>query len=158
MSDEYIRRLRQVRTELDATRFSLSLALRTWHTVIVQSAVISTSDRPVARKDLESAAGRLENTYFVRLSAEFEGILKDHLTTNHPAIRLPNDAKVDWLVARVRRAEKLRLPAVLLFNLSQVRAYRNAIAHRGIAAVPVLFDEALRYYNFFLARLPDPVR
>lgn len=101
----------------------------------------------------------MEATYFIRLYAEFEGILKDHLATNHPAVRVPDKPKVDWLINRVIRAESIAIEPPLRAKMNAVRDYRNALAHRKQKIVPgiVTFTDALSRLNTFLARLPEPL-
>ncbi len=60
-------------------------------------------------KDFVLANQNLEATYFIRLYAEFEGILKDHLATNHSRIKVPEKPRVDWLISRVIQAESISL-------------------------------------------------
>jgi hypothetical protein len=97
-------------------------------------------------------------TYLIRLSAEFEGILKHHLVSNHPDVAVSKDAKVDWLVSRVLKAEGLKLDAVLRSNLKSVRDFRNGFAHSGLMPPATFtFDAALSWFNTFLAKLPDPL-
>jgi len=108
------------------------------------------------RKDFDDAARNLEITYFIRLFAEFEGILKDHLTTNHPLVTVSDNPKVDWLISRVMRVESLTIDPALRRQIDLVRSYRNSIAHRSNAAAVVTFNNALARLNRFLDKLPDP--
>ena len=65
----------------------------------------------------------LETTYFIRLTAEFEGILKDHLRTNHPDVAFPSrqaEWKLDWFLSRVLQRELIRLDVALRQKLDQV--------------------------------------
>ena len=100
----------------------------------------------------------MEVTYFVRLYAEFEGILKDHLATNHPAVVVPDKPKVDKLISLRVKAEGFTLDPALRHKMETVRDYRNSVAHRVRASAPsVTLVDALSSLNRFLARLPDPI-
>jgi hypothetical protein len=149
MSAVYIQRLRQVRDEYDAAREALAFVLTNWYKQDVQGATGS-----IARRDFERAAHNLEMTFFVRLFAEFEGILKDHLSSKH--IFVPKDPKVDWLISCVLRAESLKIDSELRKRLEDVRTYRNSIAHSSAAPVVITFKEALARMNKFLDKLADP--
>lgn len=151
MSDVYIQRLRSVRNEFDASRTAIAHILSHWNTPEIIEAFSG-----VPRKNFEQASQYLEVTYFVRLFAEFEGILKDHLATNHPAVSVVHDPKVDWLISRARRSEGLRIDPTLHQRINEVRAYRNAIAHSAAPAAVVTFQQALSTLNKFLDKLPDP--
>jgi len=96
MSDLYIQRLRGVQTELAAVRAALTYVERNWQRqdIYLDVAVLTPAD-------FVQAVRRTEATYFIRLYAEFEGVLKDHLATNHPQVPLPDKPKVDWLISRV---------------------------------------------------------
>src|SRR5579863_9023246 len=126
MSGTYIQRLRTIRDEYSAARNALAYVTANWHQaeVIRQLGV-------TPRKDFDDAALNLEITYFIWLFAEFEGILKDHLATNHSRVTVPDNPKVDWLMSRVMRAESLTIDAALRRQIDLVRSYRNAIAHRS---------------------------
>ena len=93
----------------------------------------------------------------MRLYAEFEGLLKDHLATNHPTVVLPRKPKVDEVIAAVVKAENLSVDPTLRRKINDVRDYRNSIAHSAREIVLfVRFSEALRALNTFVAKLPDP--
>jgi hypothetical protein len=114
-----------------------------------------------SREQLVRAMGNLEVTYFVRLTAEFEGILKDHLRSNHPHIAFPakpSEWKVDWFLSRVLQRERLKLDPALRENIDSVRTYRNGIAHGNAGATAIRFVDALTWYNTMLAKLPDPLK
>lgn len=153
MSEAYIRRLRAVQMEFYSAQEAISYILRNWQKHNIYAEMPSL--RP---NHFDEAGANVEMTYFVRLYAEFEGILKDHLTTNHPAIPIADKPKVDWLMSRVVRAEGLTIDPILRRRLDSVRDYRNSIAHRTHAIAPaVTFADALSALNRFLAKLPDPL-
>ena len=153
MSDVYIQRLRRIQTEQSATRMALAYVGRNWHThSIYQEAETLTPG------SFALAARHAESAYYIRLYAEFEGILKDHLKTNFSHISVPDKPKVDWLISRVLQTEEMTIGPPLRLKMDAVRNYRNLIAHRH--ARPLLFvafDDALSILNTFLAKLPDPL-
>ena len=157
MSEVYVRRLRAVRDEFEAARIALLYVAKYWQPHDIQNepevAVLKFTLRP-----FEQAQQNVEQTYFVRLYAEFEGILKDHLATNHPSLPVPDRPKVDQLISLVLRAEAVRLDPILRAKMDAVRDYRNSIAHSkrrsGIAVIS--FVDALSRLNTVLAKLSDP--
>jgi|SRR5579872_2949905 len=155
MSDRYVSRLRRISDELDGTTKAIALLSRMYDR---NEAALELRDAHLSRSFLYEIARNLEITYFVRLTAEFEGILKDHLRSNHPQHRCAAGGiwKIDEFLSAVWRAEGLRRNAALRAKLGEVRDYRNSIAHRSPPVVHVTFREALKRYNTFLAQLPDP--
>ena len=152
MSDLYIQRLRSVQTELAAVRAALACVERNW-----QRQGIYLDISMLTPADFIQAARRAEAAYFIRLYAEFEGILKDHLATNHPQVPVPDKPKVDWLITRMIQVEGLAVGPPLRRKVDAVRDYRNLIAHRQARSTAfVLFDDALSVLNTFLAKLPEP--
>jgi hypothetical protein len=45
------------------------------------------------KSQFQQAQPNVEATYFIRLYAEFEGILSGHLTSNHPVVNVPEKPK-----------------------------------------------------------------
>ena len=156
MSDIYIQRLRSVRDELDIARDIFRFILENWH-----RQEVANDFRLRTRNKMQEAEQNLEKTYFVRLTAEFEGILKDHLRTNHPAVAFParrRDWTVDRLLSKVLQQENITLDSVLRQRLDEVRDYRNTIAHGNPAIIPISFSTALARYTTFLSKLPEPYK
>jgi len=154
MSDVYVRRLRGVQAEFDAARQALAYVERHWQRDAIYREVERTTPR-----DLAVASRQVEATYLIRLFAEFEGLLKDHLATNHPAVAVPARPKVDWLIKRVVSMERVELNPQFRRKWDAVRDYRNSIAHRsGRNAAPMTLTAALSLLNTLAAKLPDPVR
>lgn len=154
MSDRYIQRLRAVRGEFEATRQGIAFVNQNWDKYSIYLDVDG-----VMPKNFQRAAEYVFATYLIRLSAEFEGLLKLHLASNHPSISVKKDAKVDWLIRRVSKAESFDVDTKLRANLEKVRKYRNDFAHSGQLPLSTFtFDSALSWFNTFLAKLPDPLR
>lgn len=100
---------------------------------------------------------RIEATYFIRLYAEFEGILNDHLVTNHSGIRVPDKPKVDQLISLITKTESLTINPRLRTKLDAARDYRNSLADSRRKAVPIVtFADALACLGKFLDMLPEP--
>ena len=154
MSRFYLYRLRVLREERDAARLALAYRAQNWQRSEV--AEFATAPPPATRQRIMTTDANLETTFFVRPTAEFEGILKDHLHANHRNANLP--LKVDALRARVLKLENLEIDPNLRTKLNEARDYRNSIAHSGQAVVSVTFDEAFNRYNRFAATLPDPLK
>ena len=140
--------------EFNAAREAIGYVRRNW-----QKQSIFVEMPRLKPSHLDEAGGHVEATYFIRLYAEFEGILKDHLDTNHPSVPVPDKPKVDWLISRVIRTETLTADTILRRKMDRLRDYRNSIAHRTRATIPAItLVDALSSLNTFLAKLPDPAR
>ena len=151
LTSNYFRRLLQVEEELETTRESLSHVLRRWQADGLAD-VLS-----IKRRTVVETLRNLEITYFIRLFAEFEGILKDHLATNHFAVTVPDKPKVDQLIALVVKADGFAVDPALRSKINAVRDYRNTLAHTGSATVSrVSFANARSYLNTFVAKLSAP--
>jgi hypothetical protein len=152
VSHQYIQRLRAVRGEFEAARQSISFVSRNWHKYDIYQDM-----NDVTPANFHRAGEYLFATYLIRLSAEFEGILKHHLTSNHPGVSVPKDAKVDWLISKVSKEEGFKTDLSLRINMARVRNYRNDFVHSGEATLAAFaFESALSWFNTFLANLPDP--
>lgn len=153
VSNQYIQKLRAIRGEYEAARQGVAFIIRNWHGHNIYQDMDG-----IAPANFHRAREYLFATYLIRLSAEFEGILKNHLTSNHPSISIPQDAKVDWLISQVSKNEGFKVDANLRINMEKVRKYRNDFVHSGQVPTPTYtFDSALSWFNTFLANLPDPL-
>ena len=153
MSRRYIQRLRAVRSEYEAAKQGIAYVNRNWDQYNIAQDVSG-----VTPKDFRRVNEYLFATYLIRLSAEFEGILKYHLTANHPSVVTPKDAKVDWLISKVSKTENFKVDRNLRENLERVRTYRNNFAHSGqLPPATFAFASALSWFNTFLDRLPEPL-
>ncbi len=154
MSEVYIQRLRAVQMEFNSAREAISFVQRNWQKYDIYADLVR-----LKPAHFDEAGRHVEMTYFVRLYAEFEGVLKDHLAMNHPTVIVADKPKVDKLIRLVLKAENITLDPNLRRKMDNVRTYRNSIAHRAHAAAPsVPFVDALSSLNKFLARLPDPLK
>lgn len=153
MSNVYIRRVRAIRLEFEAARQAITYVQRHW-----QKYNIYIDLNQLNPADFAEAGTNVEQTYFIRLFAEFEGILRDHLTTNHTSLVVPDKPKIDWLVSRVAKSEVFKVNTELRRRLDDIRDYRNSVAHRTQAAVPAIpLVNALSTFTTILAKLPDPL-
>ena len=101
----------------------------------------------------------MEKTYFIRLFAEWEGILKTHLATNHPTVSVPDKPKVDGLISAILKAEGISIDPNLRIKLILARDYRNYLVHTSTKTVnDVAFSDARSWFNLFVAKLPAPRR
>lgn len=150
MSEGYIQRLRSIQTDFNSAREAIGYIQRNWDKHNIHTEILLL--KPAS---FEKAGRNVETTYFISLYAEFEGILKDHLSLHHPHIPVPAKPKVDWLIGQVTRAEQIAIDPILRRKMDNVRDYRNSLAHRTRAAVPAItFADALSVLNTFLAKIP----
>jgi hypothetical protein len=135
-----------VRSEYDGAAAAISWVARAWAQI---------RDEPelsrVSLTQISEAALNLEATYIIRVFAEFEAILTNHIAVAHPTLRVPRTAEA--LINRVALRE--RIPDPLLDTAQGVRAYRNVLVHHRIAPVPTQsLPQVMAGLNRFLARLP----
>ena len=157
MSRQYILRLRAVRGEFEAAKQGISYVNKKWDQHGIARDVSGVTPKDFRRVN-EYVNEYLFATYLIRLSAEFEGILKSHLTSNHPTVLIPKDAKVDWLTSKVSKQEAFKVDRSLRDNLEKVRTYRNYFAHSDqLPPATFTFDSALSWFNTSLDRLPEPL-
>ncbi len=162
MSDIHIQRLRTVNHEYDATREAVGYVINHWQSLNIYNEI-----QGVTLRDFRNANTLLERTYLIRLFAEFEGILKDHLDTNHPLARwhgrlraeLRDKLEVDENISLIVREDNLRPAAGERQRLLDIRQYRNSIAHLNSTVPPVItFGDTLSCLNTFLKKLPEPLQ
>lgn len=162
MSRLYIERLRVVSREYNAVQQAVGYVIINWDAQNIDRKI-----KGVTPRDFRNANTLLERTYLIRLFAEFKGILKDHLDTNHSSARwrgrhraeMRDKLEVDENITLVVRENKLRLAAGERQRLLAIRQYRNSIAHLNSTVPSVItFGDALSRLNAFLAKLPEPLR
>lgn len=117
---EVLNQVKRVELEYGATRFAVDRLL---------GDIRSDSSwlpEEIKVKNIQIASSRLEATYFIRLFAEFESVLRrfwmETLTTAPPS--RTRDV-VDSLGARKT------VPAGLILQVHAVREYRNQLVHHG---------------------------
>jgi hypothetical protein len=139
--------LADVRNELDATRAALEYANRRWKDLEGLPEFRGTK-RPEVRQALE----HLEDTYIVRLSIEFEEILRDYWRNHRAGTRMPQG--VERLINRIATLESI--PSEQRDHVHAVRNHRNYFVHRtGNAPPPITFRVAMSYLTVFLNGLPN---
>lgn len=155
MSQTYIRRLKRIGDEFVAARGALAYAAQNWQ----KHALYSHRElEMIGPQDIKNAADNLETTFIIRLFAEFEGILKEHLTQHHAGIHLPEDARAVWLIDRVANLQTPHIGLPLRDRVHEVRRYRNALVHSSpVVIAPLLFVEASSRLNLYLDKLPEPL-
>lgn len=162
MRSVYVERLRRVGREQEAVQQEVGYVIDHWQAQSIYDEMPGLTPR-----DLRDANALLERTYFIRLFAEFEGILKDHLDTNHPTLRWRGSLRaavrdkldVNENISLVIRADSLTLAEGERHKLLEIRGYRNSIAHLNSTVPTVItFGDAVSTLNRFLAKLPGPIR
>ena len=152
MSQQYLRRLNQVKSDFDAADDALSYVSRNWDKNNISQEV---SRSKLA--DFRKAQVGLETMFFIRLFATFEGILKQHLVERHSTLTLPEDPKAVWLIDRVGNLQRPRITLPLRVRVHDVRCYRNYLVHSGRHWMPqIVFIDALTGLGRFVSHLPEP--
>ncbi len=160
MSNVHTQRLRAVNREYEAAREAVGYVVNNWDAQDIYNEMPG-----LTLPNFKATNAMLERTYFIRLFAEFEGILKDHLDTNHPAARwkgslriaVRDKIEVNENITLVLRENGLTIPTDERQRLLDVRGYRNSIAHLNLTTPPIItFGDALSRLNTFVAKLPAP--
>lgn len=155
MGRVYIAMIDAVARDYYAALDAFAYTVRTWQTFTTDYE--ERKDRSLTKSTSIDANTRLDATYFIRLTAEFEGILKQHLRSSHPAVRLPVNARIDWLIKTVKANERsLKIPPAFRAELNAIRDFRNDLAHKEGKAATVLVRTAIAAYHRFLTMPPDP--
>jgi hypothetical protein len=154
MGDLHVQRLRKVRGEYDTVRVCGRFVAANQHDQRVLT-VLRPSEGGilVLPRDLERTELALEKKYLVRLWAEFEGLLKDHLRERRPAVVIPDSPRVQWLISMTFKSP-LSLSRQHLSMLTNIRKYRNDLVHSEDGASTVTFREALSCLSNAVSRLP----
>ncbi len=153
MSDKYVNRLKSVASEYEAVRAALAYVNVNWQKQNIYSQV----DGKLTPIHFINASGSIESVFVIRLFSTFEGILKEHLSSNHPALRIPEDARAVRLIDQVALRQNPRIRAELREKVHEVRKYRNSLVHTGIASSPrIIFNDALATLAKYSYILPDP--
>lgn len=142
--DEWYRRMRSVEREYQAARFAVDRAL---HQVREDHSLL-TGDLRV--RELERTAERLEDTYLLRLFAEFESGVR--LFFQRTRRRRPPSRTEDLLnsVAAMRRIQDEQLQ-----NAHHVREHRNSLVHeRDQPADALSIVDARRHLFHYFSFLP----
>jgi hypothetical protein len=152
MSEIYSKRLRNIFDEYNASKIALSVAF-----IHFDSPTVSRSIGDVTKHQIKASIDHLDNTFIVRLFAEFEGILKDHLKDNSLLPKDEKNVKIDYLISKVYRLEKKTMDPKLRSKFEDLRAYRNGIAHRNSSSfAPIKMEIALNILVKLTIFLPDP--
>jgi len=106
---------------------------------------------PFSTQDVRLTLEEVENTYFIRMFAQFEAVLRNYWEqgrgrTTAPRIRILID----------RLASHLRVQGDVLKRVHEVRESRNHLVHHGMGVAParVTIMEARSRLCRFLAYLP----
>jgi hypothetical protein len=96
----HVQKLAPVDDEFEAARASMEYIRDRWARI---------RDEPefqgIELAHLRAALDRVEATYLIRLFAEFEAILQEHLAVAHPGMRIPRIAEA--LINRVALRERI---------------------------------------------------
>ncbi len=107
-------------------------------------------DAGLRPRDLQDCLDRLENTYVLRLFAEFEGSLRRYWKWVRNRDRLPK-VRMYHLLRHV--ASKHTVPADVVENADRVRELRNSIVHLGDAPDAMTFEDCRAVLCRFLGNL-----
>ena len=136
-----------IRSEYRAIQFAAEYVAHSW-----QSLPIRENPTHVRQVQVRDAVRKLEATYLLRLFAEFEAVLQDHLLAVQPQRTAPHRA--EHLLNRV--ASLHRTAPAARDGAHRVRVYRNSLVHRqAFSGETISFLDAPALLNHFLAWLPD---
>lgn len=153
MSRVLVHRLSTVRDEFDATRKALAHVNRNWQRLNIAGDMVGLS-----RERFDRTARAVETIVMIRLFSTFEGVLKEHLASNHAHIAVPDDAQSVWLINRAANLQTPHIGRPLVDRIHAIRLYRSRLVHpAGVIANPITFVEALSALARYCDRLPDPL-
>jgi hypothetical protein len=153
MGIAYTARLEEIRGEFAAAKAAISRLL-------LASTPARVAVSGVRFEDLEAAFENVEDTYFLRLTAETESVLRVHLTTHFPNVHITN---ADGFYSLVNRAAKnldptnlaARIPAHIVDPVRDLRPHRNDQAHGNPRSERrPRFNRALGLLSSFVFQLP----
>ena len=154
MSDRYVNRLKSVASEYEAVRAALAYVNINWHKQNIYSQV----DMKLTPIHFTNASISIEAVFIICLFTTFEGILKEHLSRNHPTKRIPEDARVMWLIDQVAIRQTPRIGIPLRNEVHRVRRYRNSLVHAGATHAPnIILNDAVAILAKYSDKLPDPI-
>ena len=152
MSEQHARRLRQVFLEKEAAQEALNRR--------VEHASNSPTFYDADLEDLRRAAINADMTYYIRLTAELEGMLFRHLKDHHPSVALEGKEGAALLLSHCRHRlspNKKKIPKDLEDEVMKAIRWRNYLVHGEKSTPPdrVSFDEAYGSIHDLLVLLPN---
>lgn len=106
-------------------------------------------DFDITIRDVQQFAAELDEMYFLRLFSSFESCIRDYWRSG---VR-PTKPLTEVLIASI--ASRRGVPQDVLDEVQQIRDFRNSITHDDHEpARPYSLEEASRYLNQFLSRMP----
>ncbi len=153
MSFAHTARIELIKSELAASKVALNKLLS-------PSGPRRVPATGVNYEDIGLALANVEDTYFLRLTAECESCLREHLINHFPGVRITDR---DGFLSLVNKATRnldptnpqARIPAHLADATRDLRPHRNAQAHGHLrSAYRPSFDRAASILSQFLFRLP----
>ncbi len=152
MSRFHAKRLLTVTKAYQAAIDAITCVILHYDDQLIQQRVGNTSKHTFA-----VALKSLEDTYTVRLFAEFEGVLRDHLRSNHPSVKMRRDVRVSYLLQRILQRDNIVLDPVLRAQFELLRETRNTIAHQSPQRIAgVSFIDAQKCLARIVDKLPEP--
>ncbi len=100
-------------------------------------------------RDIRDSAAELDDTFLIRVFAEFEMTLRDYW---HNALRHATEPAVSILIDRIASKRYVRYDD--LKSVHQIREYRNSVVHDRRMVNRVTLPEARSSLCKFLAYLP----
>jgi hypothetical protein len=143
---ESLELLGRVLREYAAVRFCVS---RSMAAIDAGNILFIPPDADFRKRDIRTAAHRLEMTYALRLFAHFEGILRDYwksVKKKHSRIQM------EVLINSV--GTRRQINAKVISDVHEVRILRNAIAHGTPATAALGIAQCNSRLAAFLAYLP----
>lgn len=140
-------RITSVLYEFEATHFSVA---RTLSEASVDANIIPAQSR-FRPFHLRNASVNLEVTYALRIFAEFEAALQNYWAMASPASAA---RRMQMQTLMNRTAARRRIPAAIVAEAHEVRAYRNAVVHDRLRAPRLTIHHCKSRLSRFVTYLP----
>jgi hypothetical protein len=140
-------RMRRVRDELAAARFSLSYTLRVVNENL--SALQAAGKDGTSPSELARCRENLEINYILRIFSEFEGAVRSYWVSQVRNTR-PN---ISTLMDRV--ADRLDITAPVLVAAHEIRNFRNDVVHQNPRALTFDYSDCAKSLGNYLGFLPQ---
>ena len=140
--------LNWVQNQYEASRFALTSLLRV---VSKDPTVLPRQPHQIRPSHVRDAAANLEDTYLLRLFAEFESTLRNYWASIRPSPRVRR-TRIEILINRVAAWQDI--PDLIIDHVHAVREYRNHLVHRGGGVPAVTLAESKSVLARFISFLP----
>lgn len=153
MSVRHMRTLQRIEREFLVSYAVLEFVVSHWEGALTQGLPLPNA---VSRADAERAGQQIEGTFTIRLFAEFEAMLRDHLAQVSPQSAPTPEATSSLLIDQTYRLYRATISPALYQSVHEMRALRNLLAHkRDTTGREKAFADVLSVLSRWVEKLPE---